>query len=70
MTKKERLKIYESFFHQMNVHCITMNQAKITEAVGLIDSWSYAHRCGNGEYTEYEQKKIVDKVVLKMKEFK
>lgn len=54
----------------MNVHCITMNQAKITEAVGLIDSWSYAHRCGNGEYTEYEQKKIVDKVVLKMKEFK
>lgn len=70
MTKKERLQIYESFFHQMNVYCTTMNQEKLRDAVALIDQWSYAHRCGNGEYTEHEQKKIVDNVVSRMKEFK
>lgn len=69
MTKLERLKIYESFFHSINVHCITMNNEKIKDAVSLIDKWSYAHRQGNGEPTEYQQKKMVDSVVKKMKEF-
>ncbi len=69
MTKSERLKIYESFFHKINVHCITMNNEKIREAVSLIDKWSYAHRQGNGEPTEYQQKKMVESVIKKMKEF-
>lgn len=70
MTKLERLKIYESFFHQVNVYCITMNNEKIQEAVGLIDRWSYAHRMGNGEFSDREQKKIVDRVVKIMGEWK
>ena len=70
MTKQERLKIYEGFFHQMNVYCITMNNEKIREAVHLIDRWSYAHRQGNGELTEFEQKKAVEHVIEKMRDFK
>lgn len=70
MTKLERLKIYESFFHQINVYCITMNEDKIRDAVGLINSWSYSHRQGNGEPTEYEQKKMVEFVIEKMADFK
>lgn len=69
MTKLERLKIYESFFHQINVYCITMNNDKIREAVGLIDSWSYAHRAGNGELSTSEQKRQVESVINKMKEY-
>lgn len=69
MRKAERLAIYEEFFHSINLHCITMNQAKITEAVSLINSWSYAHRAGNGEPSEYEQKKMVEHVIKKMSEF-
>lgn len=69
MTKAERLKIYENFFHRINFHCVTMNNTKITEAVSLIDSWSYAHRQGNGEPTDYQQKKMVDSVVRRMGEF-
>ena len=69
MTNKERLKIYEAFFHQINVHCIIMNTEKIRDAVGLIDSWSYAHRAGNGELTEYQQKKSVEHVIRKMEKF-
>ncbi len=70
MTKKERLQIYESFFHQININCITMNQPKLAEAIRLIDSWSCAHRRGNGEPSEYEQKKMVETVIIKMKEYK
>lgn len=69
MTKLERLKIYERFFHQINVYCITMNNDKIREAVGLIDSWSYAHRAGNGELSPSEQKRQVESVINKMKEY-
>lgn len=69
MRKEERLAIYEDFFHKINIHCITMNQEKIREAVKLIDSWSYAHRAGNGEHSPYQQKKIVENVILKMKDF-
>lgn len=69
MTKSERLKIYESFFHRINLQVLTMNNEKIKEAVTLIDRWSYAHRQGNGEVSEYQQKKMVESVVKKMKEF-
>lgn len=69
MTNKERLKAYESFFHSINMHCITMNNEKIKEAVSLIDSWSYAHRVGNGEHSPHRQQKIVDSVIKKMKDF-
>lgn len=69
MTKAERLLIYENFFHKVNSHCITMNNAKITEAVSLINNWSYAHRQGNGEPTDHQQKKMVEFVIQRMDEF-
>lgn len=70
MKQSERLKIYEQFFHQINVYCVTMNQEKVAEAVALIDKWSYAHRMGNGELTDQEQKKVVESVIEKMRNFK
>jgi hypothetical protein len=69
MRKAERLAIYEEFFHTINVHCTTMNQEKIREAVSLIDAWSYAHRAGNGEPSDYEQKKMVEQVIERMSRF-
>jgi hypothetical protein len=69
MSPEEELQIYRTFFHQINVHCITMNNEKIREAVGLIDSWSYAHRRGNGEYTEEEQQECVNNVIRRMRDF-
>ena len=69
MTKLERLKIYESFFHQINVYCITMNGDKIKEAISLIDSWGYSHRAGNGELTQIEQKRQVEHVIKRMGEY-
>ena len=70
MTKNDRLIAYEAFFHKINAHVLTLNHDKIRDAVTLIDSWSYAHRCGNGELSDYQQQKQIDHVVQRMKEFK
>lgn len=69
MTKEERCDIYEKFFHRINMMCISMNGTRISDAISLIDSWSYAHRTGNGEYTEEEQQQIVERVIERMSKF-
>lgn len=69
MTNQQRLKIYEQFFHKISINCTTMNNEKIKDAVGLIYSWSYAHRCGNGELSDKQQQKLIDSVVKKMEDF-
>lgn len=69
MNKSKRLAIYERFFHKINVYCIAMDDVKIREAIDLIDSWSYMHRVGNGELSDKEQQKLIDKAILKMEKF-
>ena len=69
MTNSERLKIYEGFFHQMNVYFLTMNRDRISEANSLIKDWSYAHRQGNGCLTARQQNTLVNNVVRKMRDF-
>lgn len=70
MTQKERLRIYERFFHQMQMHLdITMNDHKVREALAIIGGWSYAHRRGNGEFTEAQQQKLINKWTKKMEDF-
>ena len=46
-----------------------MNHEKIKDAIGLIDSWSYSHRVGNGTFTEKKQRKIIDSAIKRMEEF-
>jgi hypothetical protein len=45
-----------------------MNGDKVREMISAICSWSYAHRCGNGEYSEEEQQKLIDKSFEKIKQ--
>jgi hypothetical protein len=42
----------------------------VYELIGLICSWSYAHRCGNGELSDKEQQAIIDRALQRLKEFK
>jgi hypothetical protein len=69
MTQKQRLLTYERFMHTMSMHVVTMNQDKIRQGVMLIDSWSYAHRVGNGELGPRAQQQCVDNVVRKMESY-
>lgn len=69
MTNKQRKETYESFLHKVALVAQVHNQVKIIEAIDIIQRWSYAHRVGNGEYSDYEQQKIVDNVIEKMRAF-
>jgi hypothetical protein len=69
MTQKDRLRIYEKFMHKVSMYVTVMDSDKVREGVSLIDSWSYAHRSGNSELTEHEQRKLVDAWVHRMERY-
>lgn len=69
MTQKDRLRIYEKFMHKMSMYVTDMNSDKVREGVSLMDSWSYAHRAGNGERSEHEQRKLVDAIMRRMEQY-
>lgn len=45
-TLKEKVLMYESFLHKINMYCITGDQPGIAELVKNADRWSYMHRAG------------------------
>lgn len=60
--------VFHAAFHYLHTHAqITMNYEKVTEMMSAISSWSYAHRQGNGEYSEEEQQALIDRNFEKIK---
>jgi hypothetical protein len=60
--------VFHQVFHHINLHAsITMNTEKMQEIIGAICNWSYAHRVGNGEYSEEEQQALIDRNFEKIK---
>jgi len=69
VTDKEKVEVYEKFFHQIQLHfSIVYGTLKVEEALRIIDDWSYAHRVGNG-LSDEEQEKLVEVQFNRMKEF-
>lgn len=68
MTDEEKLRVYEGVFHTISYCVTTMNNEKIREIVSLIDSWSYAHRAGNGELSEEEVEANILRALEKLKD--
>lgn len=61
-TLKEKVEVYEHFLHRINFHrTITMNEKAIFKLLELADSWSWAHRAGNGEGGEKEQEERINR---------
>ena len=60
-TLKEKIAVYERLLHDIQFHRdVTMNNAAVIDLLSKIGNWSYAHRCGNGEYNEKEQQELID----------
>lgn len=69
MNNDEKVKKYEEFFHMLQMHaCVTLNQSAVKTLINNACNWSYAHRIGNGEYTDEEQQRIIDKNFNKLTE--
>jgi hypothetical protein len=58
-TLAEKVKMYEDFLHRISLYCNCGNNEAIRKLVQNADAFSYAHRVGNGEYSDEEQDRIV-----------
>jgi len=55
-----KVKQYENLLHAIQLHAeVAMNHQRVAKLVENICKWSYAHRVGNGEYSDEEQERII-----------
>lgn len=65
-TLKEKVSQYESFLHKINSFIVSCNNDGIKELVENADDWSYSHRISNGELSDREQQKLINKAFWKL----
>ena len=65
-TDKEKIAQYERFLHALNMTALCADNAKMGKLIQNADSWSYAHRVGNGEIEEIEQEKVIARKFWKL----
>lgn len=65
-TLKQKVKQYEEFLHKINLGVVCGRSDIIQKLVANADKWSYCHRVGNGEITEKQQEKIINKSFWKL----
>lgn len=59
---KNRINGYEKFLHAIQLNAeVAMDGNKVRKLIDRACTWSYAHRSGNGELSEEEQKARIDK---------
>jgi hypothetical protein len=69
VTEREQLEVCYAILHKINQYSsITMNSERMGKLIDAINAWSYAHRRGNGEFTQQEQQELVDKAFNRLKD--
>jgi hypothetical protein len=67
MQLREKVEVYERLLHKLQLNVsVLMDHEVVTDLLQNICDWSYAHRTGNGEYTEEEQNATVKKAFDKL----
>lgn len=68
LNQKERLEIMEKFFWRMNFHRThTMNEKAVIQMLQMMDMWVNAHSDRNGERSEQDIKRNVQKAYEALK---
>lgn len=67
-TLREEQEVFHKIMHIANMMQICGKTDHFKKIVWAMDDWSYAHRVGNGEPTEKEQQKIVNRAFWRLKE--
>ena len=66
-TMKQKIVMYESFLHQLQRNSmVTMNGKNVEKLINNACSWSYAHRIGNGDLSDKEQREAVERAFNKL----
>jgi hypothetical protein len=69
LTEKERFQITKTFLDYLALGLQVGNAKIVNGALAIIADWSYAHRVGNGENSDSQQQKIIDRQYQRMKEY-
>ena len=68
-TSQEKIDMYESLLHDIQLFAaVVMDGEKVQRLINNICGWSYAHRQGNGEYSDEEQELLVSKHFWKLRD--
>lgn len=71
VTQKEKIAKYEELLHAIHMHAqVTCDHVKLRQLISNVSSWSYAHRVGNGGYSDDEQQELIDTAFHKLTEIK
>lgn len=65
---RTKVQKYEEFLHAINYAMTAGNHERVRKLVDNAFRWSYAHRAGNGEYTDEEQDAMVARAMEKLTE--
>ncbi len=66
-TLKRKVEVYERLLHNIQLHyAVTCNNEELKKLLEKISTWSYAHRCGNGEYSDNEQQEYINRCFEKL----
>lgn len=68
-TLEEKVEQYEQFLHNINMMLIASNTEGIQKLIDNADRWSYMHRISNGELSEEDQQKLIDKAFWNLNKF-
>lgn len=64
---EEKVLIHEQVLHDIYfASTLAMNPQRVQDIIHNIGAWSWAHRSGNGEYTEEEQQALINKAFRKL----
>jgi len=67
LSDKEKIYIYESFLHLLQLNAEVVEDIEQTKKlISNACAWSYSHRVGNGEYSDEEQQEIVNNATLNL----
>lgn len=58
-TLKEKVERYEQFLDNLALYADTGNTQFLQDLINNASDWSYAHRAGNGEYSDKKQDEII-----------
>lgn len=67
-TTRDKIKTYEGLLHDIQMYAeVVLNGEAVKKLIHNICSWSYAHRAGNGEFSEDEQERMITKAFLNLR---
>jgi hypothetical protein len=69
-TLRQKVEQYESLLELLSLCMNVGTQTNIQKLLSNIDDWSYSHRKGNGELSEKEQQKLINKAFWKLNDLK